>query len=108
MVFKENVRTLSHEQHPVIQAKFAVLQGRRAQLLKQLSDIEGNFLGFGTAEEERQARKKYAALLFGVIMKAKLPVMQYLSDAVGKALRDTSEPNFTQSLQVLECVRKVA
>ena len=61
---------------------------RRKRALK--SDVDPS----QRAEEERQAREKYAALLSGVITKAKLPVVQYLlgvsdSDAVWTRLFGT-------------------
>ena len=58
------------KQNPLV-----LLEGlaRRKRALK--SDVDPS----QRAEEERQAREKYAALLSGVIMKAKLPVVQYLS-----------------------------
>ena len=75
----------STKQNPLV-----LLEGlaRRKRALK--SDVDPS----QRAEEERQAREKYAALLSGVITKAKLPVVQYLlgvsdSDAVWTRLFGT-------------------
>eukprot|EP00439_Symbiodinium_sp_Y106_P017613 s9630_g2.t1 len=58
------------KQNPLV-----LLEGlaRRKRALKSDADPSRR------AEEERQAREKYAALLSGVITKAKLPVVEYLS-----------------------------
>ena len=58
------------KQNPLV-----LLEGlaRRKRALKSDADPSRR------AEEERQAREKYAALLSGVITRAKLPVVEYLS-----------------------------